>query len=138
MIIVDASVWVSRFIQQDAFHASSKRWLMAQLSQGERLISPNILLAELSGAVARRSGLAQAGERAALGILNLPGVRMVSINRWLALESARLAAQLGLRGADALYLAVATRLKAPLFTWDSEMLDKGGRLVTVRQPAEDS
>ncbi len=134
MIVVDASIWVSRFITRDVFHASSEGWLMTQLSHGEWLVSPTLLLAELSGAISRRSGQAADGERAVQGMLRLPELRFVSLNRELALESARLAAQLGMRSADAVYAALAYRLKAPLYTWDEEQIQKGGQLITVKKP----
>lgn len=54
----------------------------------------------------------------------LPNARLVSVDRPLAMLATRLAlaADLCLRGADALYVALARRQSAPLVTWDGEQL----------------
>lgn len=61
MIVVDANVWVSVALTADRFHAPSRTWLDAQVVGGERLVAPSIVLVEVSGAIARRSG--NVGER---------------------------------------------------------------------------
>ena len=53
MRVVDASVWVGRLVPQDAHFEASRRWLEAVVARGGRLISPILLLSEVSGAIAR-------------------------------------------------------------------------------------
>lgn len=52
----------------------------------------------------------------------LPNGRLVSVDRPLAMLATRLAADLCLRGADALYVALARRQSAPLVPWNGEQL----------------
>ena len=40
------------------------------------------------------------------------------------------------RGADAVYLAVAQRLQLPLVSWDGELLERAAALVTTYRPGE--
>jgi predicted nucleic acid-binding protein len=49
-------------------------------------------------------------------------------------EAPRIAANLGLRGADAIYVAVAEQLRLPLITWDNEQEEKAKTSVDVRAP----
>ena len=49
----------------------------------------------------------------------------------LAQEAARLAADLGLRGADAFYIAAAARLKIPLITLDQDQAKRAATMVEV-------
>jgi predicted nucleic acid-binding protein len=54
----------------------------------------------------------------------------------LAGTAARFATQLRLRGADAVYIAAAARLRLPLVTWDLEQRDRAARLVEVLIPGD--
>ena len=51
----------------------------------------------------------------------------------LLLEAAQLAAELGLRGADSTYVAVATRLDLPLVTLDVDQRERAGKRVKVME-----
>lgn len=136
MIVVDASVWVSRLVPGDLHHGPSCLWLGHAVRHGDPLISPAILLAEIAGAVSRGTGEAALGERAVRDVLRIPGVRLVSIDRQLGQEAARLAARLRLRGADAVYVATASLMRVPLVTWDMEQRTRAGVLIAVRTPEE--
>jgi len=69
----------------------------------------------------------QVGER--LG--TLPGLRLVRMDRSLVKEATRLAAEFGLRGADAYYLAVADRLRLPLVTLDQDQGRRAAGWIAV-------
>jgi len=134
MKVVDASVWVSRFVPPDAHHEISRRWLEARLALGELLAAPVLLLAEVVGAISRRAQAAELGRQAAESLLRLPNLRLVSIEPQLGREAARLAADLQLRGADSVYVALAHHLKIPLVTWDIDQADHARRLISVFAP----
>ena len=136
MYVVDASVWVSWFVPADAHHDPSRRWMSAQVAQGEPVAAPLLVLAEVAGAVARRTGLSELGAQAVSLMQHLPNARLVAIDEELAQLGARIAAELRLRGADALYLALARRLGIPLVTWDQEQRERGRPLVAVLNPQD--
>ncbi|MCX8068333.1 MAG: PIN domain-containing protein [Anaerolineae bacterium] len=97
MRVVDASVWVSRLVPQDIHYGASRRWLEARVAAGDLLVAPVLLLAEVAGAIARRTGAPELGHRAVEGSLRVPNLRLVSLDRRLGREMARLAADLRLR-----------------------------------------
>jgi predicted nucleic acid-binding protein len=136
--VVDASVWVSRLVPQDVHHQASRRWLEGLVSDGGVLVGPALLLAEVAGAIARRSGQPNLAERAIEGMLRVPGLRLVSVDPGLGRAASRLAARLCLRGADAVYVAVAHHLHIPLITWDLEQQGKTRDLIEVRTPETDA
>ena len=136
MHVVDASVWVSRFVASDAYHADSRRWLGERVANGDLIAVPAVALAEIAGAVARRTGRSELGLRAMSLVRRLPIVRLVSVDMELAVLGAEAAAELGLRGADALYVALARRLNAPLVTWDQEQRVRSQATIAVLAPAE--
>jgi predicted nucleic acid-binding protein len=137
MRVVDASVWVGRLVPQDAHYAASRRWLEARTACGGTLIAPLLLLAEVAGAVARRTGSAELADRATDALLALPNLRLVALDPRLGRASARLAADLGLKGADAIYVAMAHLLGLPLVTWDRQQGERAGKQVTVYRPDMD-
>jgi len=132
MTVVDASVWVSRLVPADANHAASRAWLEGESAQGGLLVAPTILLPEVAGALARRTGLASAARRAVTQLLRVPVLRLVTVDHLLAREAATLGARLRLRGADAVYVAVARRLRLPLVTWDKEQEARARTVIAVR------
>src|SRR5687768_12260769 len=102
-IVVDASVWVSLFVPQDLHYEPSRRWLREHSAAGNAIVDPIILLAEIAGAIARRTGDCTLAWQSVQAVLRVPGLRLVPINRRLGLLAATIAANERLRGADTLY-----------------------------------
>ena len=134
MYVVDASVWVSRFVAADSVHVPSRRWLEQRTDSGDLVAAPALVLAEVAGAVARRTGRSELGSQAMSLVQRLPNIRLVPLDIKLAQLSAKAAADLHIRGADAVYVAVAARLGIPLVTWDLEQLARGKATVDVLTP----
>jgi predicted nucleic acid-binding protein len=66
--------------------------------------------------------------------LVLPGLQRHELPDALADRAALMAARCKLRGADAVYVALAEALGAPLISLDQEILDRSRRLVAVKTP----
>jgi hypothetical protein len=49
VIVVDASVWVSRLVHNDINHQLSRQWLDEQITATRPLYSPTLLLPEVAG-----------------------------------------------------------------------------------------
>lgn len=132
--VVDASVWVSALVAGETDHAASRAWLERRAHASQLVVGPSLLLPEVAAAISRRTGRPRLGHRAVSALLRWPGLRIVAIDEELAEKAARLAADLRLRGADAVYVAVACRIEVPLVTWDREQLERGTRVVSVMEP----
>lgn len=133
-MVVDASVWVSSLVRQDLHHQASREWIRQQLSSGTSFAIPTLALAEIAGAVARRRSSPALGHLAIESVTRTVGLRLISCDRSVGEEAARIAADYRLRGADATYAAVARLLGLPLYTWDQELLQRAAPLVLVRTP----
>jgi predicted nucleic acid-binding protein len=130
--VVDASVWVSRLVSTDSHHATTTAWFARQEQEGGCLVVPALMPPEVAGAIARRTHDGRLARRALVALLRLPALRLVALDRRLAELAASLAADLGLRGADATYVAVARRLDLPLVTWDRDQRERARRAVTTK------
>ena len=135
-MIVDASVWVSYFLAEDVRHMETVAWLDEMLSSRQSIAVPTLVLPEVAGAIARRSSRPDLGLRAAQQIMEYPFVDLVYPARTITLLATRVAATLPMKGADAIYVAVAKTLERPLVTWDVEQRTRGGLLVSARSPGE--
>jgi predicted nucleic acid-binding protein len=132
-VVVDASVLTAVYVPKDVHHPPSRTWLRQYILGGGQLIGPTLLAVEVVASVARRTQPAR-GHAALRGLLNLSALRLVTVNRDLHLHAATLAADLRLKGADAVYVAVAERLGVPLISWDTEHRTRATQRIPVYTP----
>ena len=134
MIVVDASVLVSAAWPSDVNHQISRAWLQDYIRSSETMTAPVLIFSEVGGALMRRTQRAGLTVRALERIRLLPRFTPVPVDTVLGDDAADLAIALQLRGADAVYVALAAQLRVPLITWDREQLVRGGQRVTTYEP----
>jgi predicted nucleic acid-binding protein len=100
----------------------------------DELVTPTIALAEIAGAIARHTGSSDLGRRAMERILQLSGLRLITLDASLGADAGRLAANHRLRGADAVYVSVAHVMNLPLVSWDREVQSRARGYITILQP----
>lgn len=134
MSVLDASVLISVLLPQDVHHETSLTWLKQHTAGAQPIYVPTILLAEISGPIARRTQNAQLAHRAIEFVTNLPNLKIVALDMRLSLMAASAAADYKLRGADAVYVALALHLKQPLVTWDKQQRERCAHVVGAHAP----
>jgi len=135
MYTVDASVWVNAFDQREPGHRVSRQFLEVVRDQTLPIIVPNLALVEVAGAISRTRQAPSQAQAFALTLSRLPHVTVRVLDEVCALHALTLAAQHGLRGADAVYAAVAREVGSTLVTLDNERLTRLVNLITVCTPA---
>ena len=135
-MIVDASVWVAGVLKEDAHHQVSLAFMHRFVKERQIATVPLLLWPEIAGAVARRTGDTDRGLKAVGLITAQAWVRGVPLDASLASEAMRLAAKLRLRGADAVYVALAATSREPLITLDTEMLERARGVAEVFTPEQ--
>lgn len=138
MFVIDASVWVSVFLLDDAHHQESSLWMDQTLRDRTPIQCPAILLPEVAGPVSRRARSARLGHDAIRYLMALPQLTIVPMSSELALSSARLAANLNLKGADAVYVALADICNATLVTLDDEQRTRASQIVPAMRLSEET
>jgi predicted nucleic acid-binding protein len=134
-MIIDASVWVAIFRENDVHHGGSVSFLDAVVTKQQDLHIPNLALAEIAGVFARQTGKARLATRTVSAVLALPRVQRHALNDALADRAVSLAARCRLRGADAVYVALAEALDQPLITLDQETLDRSSGVIGTSTPS---
>ena len=133
---VDANVVVAAYRVGEAKRAESRQFLARVLAQRAEIACPTIFLPECAGAVARGTGGAPDARKLLRSAQRLPRLRLVVVGVSLASRAAEIAITCRLRGADAVYVAVAERFSATLITWDTEMLQRAPAVVPTMTPAD--
>jgi predicted nucleic acid-binding protein len=134
MIIVDASVWVSVLLEDDLHHGRSHTWLEEYSSFKGEIAVPTLLLPEVAAGLARRTRNTLAGHTAIHYLTTFPNLYIVQVDQRLATVAAELAADYRLRGADAVYAALAYSLDVPLLTWDREQMTRVQDVIKTGVP----
>ena len=136
MFTIDASVHVNGLNPAEEESAESQAFLEQVFRRPWPVFSPTLLLVEVAAAVARVFDDAKQGLSVARAMRGLPGQIWVPLDEVLAREAARLAAERRLRGADAVYAAVALRYETMLVTRDRQQLERLRPALPVLTPAE--
>ena len=133
---IDASVFVNAFNPHEDGHAASLQLLVAIQERGDPVMMPTLVIPEITAAVARVSDDSVGALEYAKATAALPHVTLVTLTAATARQAAELAATYRLRGADAVYLAVAHRYGTTLVSRDEEQRTRGSAVVTCRTPEE--
>ncbi len=136
MFTIDTSVYINALNPAEAGSLDSQAFLSYVFQNGLSVFSPTLLLVEVAAGVARAFNDTYRGVAMAQAVRGLPGQVWLPLDDLLAEESAHLGAKYRLRGADAVYAAVASRQGAVLVTLDKQQLQRLPAIITVEQPAQ--
>ena len=134
MWVLDASVYVACVTDSDRHHRRSRSWLESVLEAEDRLVAPNLLIAELAASVRRLTGKQDVAQRVVSELLEDGLIEPLPVTQERSLRAADIAAAAGVRGADAVYLALAQELAATLVTLDRQILKRGKPVARVQRP----
>lgn len=133
---VDASVFVNAFNPHEDGHEESLALLAAIQERDDPIIVPTLLATEIASAVARASDDSAGALQYAYATTTLRHLTAVALTPGLARQAAELAATHRLRGADAVYVAIARRYGTTLVSRDEEQRTRGSAVVTCQTPEQ--
>ena len=119
MAVVDASVWIARFREGDAFHEQARHVIQSLLMGVERINIPAIAFTEVAGVIKR---ISKNDGDAWEAVFYMKELAMEVFADFSVLEpiATKIAINHSIRGADAYYLAVAEITKSKLYTFDNQ------------------
>ena len=133
---IDSSIWVNSCDQREEGYAASRQMIAEMESRGIAVILPTLALVEIAGAISRSRTDAQLGFTFAQAVAARPNVSLVNLPKGVAQQASVLAAHHRLRGADAVYAAVAQRMHTTLVSRDREHLTRLIGVVVVQTPEQ--
>ena len=133
---LDANVFVGALTPAGIHFADSLALLTRIRTQKLSVICPTLVLPECAGASIRPTGRRTLAQQALASMQTLPDIRFVDLTEDRTMRAADLAITCRLRGADAVYAAVAQEYGTTLITWDQELLTRGVAAVPTLTPAD--
>lgn len=134
MPVIDASVYVSLANEADRQHDRCIAWFESSLYMADPLAAPGLLLVEVAAAIRRLTGSTKLAHHVVSEIQETERIELYPLTGARSEAAADLAAITGVRGADAVYLALAKELEEPLITLDRQQLERGKGLISVKKP----
>lgn len=134
MYTIDTSVWVNATEPGEPDHATSRAFLRSSAARAVPVVVPTLVLVEVSAAVARVRGERHSARITSL-VARWKATTFHDLDGVLANTAAVLARAHRLRGADAVYAAVAQQFGTTLISRDREHLTRLAGIVPVLHPA---
>ena len=129
-------MFLNAFLSHESGHDESARLLARLREQGSPMVVPALVLPEVAAAIARGQQDAALARAFATNLARLPGLVPVPLDVGLARLAVEAAAKHRLRGADAVYAAVALRFGSTLVTRDPEQHERLRAALPTGYPEE--
>jgi predicted nucleic acid-binding protein len=136
VMVIDASVWVAALLTNDIHHRPSTALLRGLVLRKQQAVTPVLAWAEIAGAIARRTGSSELAKAAVAFLNNQTWLEYVPLDEPLARHAVAIAIAQRLRGADAVYVALASQRDGMLITLDREMLERAPASLTACTPID--
>ena len=133
-ITIDTSVFISRFKENDPHHAESRSFLEALPGKPVIVILPTLVGPEIAGAMRRVTGQTALSRDALLVLDSMPNLNLVTLDGRLAADAVDIAAETGMRGADAAFAATAQLFDAILVSLDNDHTARSPQDLRVSSP----
>ena len=132
MSVVDASLLGASNNDEEPGHAAAVAWLNRAIAEVSELRAPTILIPEVASAILRVGR----STSSAYGFIDrIRGlVELHPVDAALAARAATLVLELGLRGCDAIYVALAEQLGEELVTLDKQQFERAQAVVRTVYP----
>lgn len=136
MFVIDASIIARDLDPTEPEHDICHELLEALATAEMEFAAPVLLLAEVAATISRTRRDAIRARVAVMGLRELANLILVPLDEILAQRAADVASDYRLRGADAVYVAVAEQLGMALVTLDEEQRTRATGIVTAIGPRE--
>lgn len=137
MYCIDASVLVNSFMKHEDHHEASKQLVEGIKKRGIVVILPEIVLPEVSSAIARGTGDSHLALEFVEDLRNISNFVFIPIEREISNLSAKFAAYYKIRGFDSVYVAVSYIFGVKLITLDTEQIEKSKDLIRSSAPEDE-
>ena len=131
MAVLDASVQIALVNRADPHREAAMRWYRSAIARAEPLHAPWIIVAEVGSGIRRGLGDRELAGQAVKSLIADGMVHLVPVDADLAARAADIVIDHGIRGCDAVYVALAQALGEPLVTFDRQQSTCGAGAAQV-------
>lgn len=134
MFCIDASVIIGAASPKEPYFSQSKGFLAQIREKDLKVFLPEIIIPEIASGLLRAIKNPRFAHKLALSLRTVPNFSFVTVDSRIADLASWVICKTGLKGADAIYVALAFDYNLELITLDKEQLEKGKKLIKVRKP----
>lgn len=131
MIVIDASVIVAAYFEKEKFNKAAKNFFNKFTAKQETALIPEIALVEIASAIARGAKNPNYAINFCEELRKFPNFLYIPIDESLSKLAVQIAGKFYLRGADAIYTALAYKYQAGLATLDLEQKEKSSKIIKI-------
>lgn len=131
MVVIDASIIVAAYFEKEKFHKTAKLFLEKFMAENKTALLPEIALVEIASAISRGTKNTEYAIEFCQELRKLPNFVYMTIDESLSELAVLTASKFYLRGADAIYTALAYKHNAELATLDFEQKEKSSKIVKI-------
>ncbi|MBU4299034.1 type II toxin-antitoxin system VapC family toxin [Patescibacteria group bacterium] len=137
MYVIDASVFLSGFFNYEPYYEESQKCLdYFKENFSIPIFLPEFVIPEVGCVITRMIKKPKLGIEFAKSLREFLNFKFIPIDRHIADLSLEIGSILYLRGADAIYVAVAYNFNSTLISLDKEHLKKAKKLIRVIHPKD--
>jgi predicted nucleic acid-binding protein len=134
MYCIDASVIVNAHLPKEPYSFKSKAFLDLIKQENAKVFLPEIIIPEIASALKRATENPELAYQFAISLRDIPNFSLVPVDSHLANLAASIVSKTGLKGADAIYVALALDYNLELITLDKDQLERSKGIIKVRKP----
>jgi predicted nucleic acid-binding protein len=135
-LTLDANIWLAASDPREPYFDDAVRLFVTIARNRTDIVCPTLVVVETACSAARKARNADAGTAMEKVVLATPRLHLMVLDEALAGTAASLGGSLRLRGADAVYAAVAARAGSTLITLDRELRERAVSDLPCITPAE--
>jgi predicted nucleic acid-binding protein len=137
MYVIDSSVLLSGFFDYEPYHKESQKCLRYfKENPSVPVFLPEFVIPEIGCVISRRIKKSKLGIEFAKSLRGFVNFKFIPVDRYIADLSLEIGSFLNLKGADAIFVAVAYNFNSTLISLDKEHLEKAKRLIKVIHPKD--
>ncbi|MDM8557987.1 type II toxin-antitoxin system VapC family toxin [Candidatus Parabeggiatoa sp. HSG14] len=136
MYTLDASVVLNAFNETEIGYTESNQLITQLVTQTIPIIEPSLVLVEVAATISRIHGDTILAQDFAIALQKLPQITFIPLDHEITQQALEVAANYQLRGADAVYVAVALRYNTSLISLDQEHLTRVTSIIPTLTPAQ--
>jgi len=134
MFCLDASVILSAARGSEINSGRSRAFLEFIRREEAKVFLPEIVIPEIASGLVRATKSGVFGDKFVTALRAIPNFSFVPVDSSISNLAVQVIQKTALRSADAIYVALALDYGLTLVTLDKEQLNKGKKLIAVREP----
>jgi predicted nucleic acid-binding protein len=134
MFCIDASVIVSAANPKEPYFFQSRKFLLQLQKENSKVFLPEIIIPEITSGFLKAISDPETVYKLALSFRNVPNFSFIPVDKRIADLASWIICKTGLKGTDAIYVALALDYNLELITLDKDQLEKSKGIIKARKP----